>query len=274
MTSGVKDALRPKDVAGRLRGAARGMALSALSRLRRAPHGNFLRCLYCHYVFDDQRPALVNILRELRSLGEFIDTGTCIEIARGKRIVDGRYFHLSFDDGFRNVVLNAVPALSETGVPALFNVPAGFLESPPEAARAFFAKAGIYRRPLEFMRWSDVAGLIQAGFDIGSHTSAHVRLKADTAGAGLLKNEITGSKQEIEKRTQRACRVLAWPYGAPEDFGPVAEKIAREAGYEACFGAFRGAVTGGVGPYRIPRHHFEPEWPLSHIRFFARGGWE
>src|SRR5689334_14014446 len=87
----------------RLRNAVRSGALSLLGRVARDPAGPFLRCVYCHYVFDDQVASFRRILETLQTLGTFVDTATCVAMLGGERPIDGRYFHLSFDDGFRNV---------------------------------------------------------------------------------------------------------------------------------------------------------------------------
>ena len=51
--------------------------------------------------------------------------------------------------------------------------------------------------------------------------------------------------------------------------------LTKAAGYEACFGAFRGSMTpGSTDLFAIPRHHFEPEWPAAHVKYFARGNME
>ena len=47
----------------------------------------------------------------------------------------------------------------------------------------------------------------------------------------------------------------------------------RAAGYEALFRAYRGDVSPArIDRWSIPRNHFEPYWPLAHVRYFARGG--
>ena len=52
-------------------------------------------------------------------------------------------------------------------------------------------------------------------------------------------------------------------------------KFIDEAGYKACFGAFRGSLMKGKTNFlKLPRHHFEVEWPLSHIKYFAMGNME
>lgn len=44
----------------------------------------------------------------------FIDTNHAVSMAKGTAAIDGRYFHLSLDDGFRNMFQNAILA---SGIP-------------------------------------------------------------------------------------------------------------------------------------------------------------
>lgn len=235
------------------------MAVSALAAASRPKPGPFLRCLYCHYVFDDQRARFSRALRSLQTMGQFVDTEHCLAMVRGDLPVDGPYFHLSFDDGFRNVLENGAPILRELGIPALMLVPTDLI--------------GTYWGPIEMLTWRGVAELRDLGIEIGSHSRTHRRL-ADLSREEVIE-EIRGSKEEVEERLGEACRYFSWPFGGRSDMPADAPALLAESGYEGCFGATRGTVRVGVtDPYRIPRHHIPPEWPLSHIRFFAGGRWE
>ena len=48
---------------------------------------------------------------KLKSIGTFVDTDTLISMLNGNKKVDKKYFHLSFDDGFKNNFTNAFPIL-------------------------------------------------------------------------------------------------------------------------------------------------------------------
>jgi hypothetical protein len=46
--------------------------------------------------------------------------------------------------------------------------------------------------------------------------------------------------------------------------------MTRQAGYDACFGAYRDRIKPSkTSLFSIPRHHFEPEWPMTHVVYFA-----
>ena len=90
-----------------------------------------------------------------------------------------------------------------------------------------------------------------------------------------MEDEIFGSKADIERQLGMPCPYISWPYGRLSDADDRSLAMVREAGYEACFGAWRGQVLPGhTDQFSIPRHHFEPQWPLSHVRYFASGARE
>jgi hypothetical protein len=238
----VQPASRPLD---RMRSFARRSMLSALAAVRRGSADRFVRCLYCHYVFDDQRTDFERIIVRLKDMGTFVGTDQLLAMLAGERPVDGRYFHLSFDDGFRNNFTNALLDVTH------------------------------YRSVIETLRWDDLKAMLDAGYEVGSHTRTHARFSAMSADHARLEDEILGSKQDLETALGYRCRYISWPYGRTTDADTSSVGFTKAAGYDACFGAFRGSVIAGeTDRYRIPRHHFEPQWRPDHVEYFARGNME
>ena len=255
----------PRSAAARMRALARDGLLSAAGMLCQGLGDRFVRCLYCHYVFDDQRAAFERIITRLKAMGTFVDTQTVLAMLSGERPVDGRYFHLSLDDGFRNNLTNALPILRQQSVPAIFFVPSALIGSDYERTKDYCKNALHQPAAIEVMSWDDLKAILDAGYEIGSHTRSHARLSAISSDGKTLRDEIVGSKHDLETRLGYRCRYISWPYGRVVDADAVSLACVREAGYEGCFGAFRGSVVpDATDLYRIPRHHFEPQWPLAH----------
>lgn len=82
----------PRGVIAKTRKLTRGLVLDALSLLDKPSENSFLRCLYCHNVFDDQKKEFEDIIVRLKSFGSFIDTDTCVKMLNGVVNVDGRFF--------------------------------------------------------------------------------------------------------------------------------------------------------------------------------------
>ena len=265
---------RPRSLRGHVRQAIRGAALSGLARNASWPTSPFLRCLYCHYVFDDQEGMFRAQMEMLLEKGRFVDTETLLKMRSGDVAIDGPTFHLSFDDGFKNHHANAARVLRELGVPALFFVPTGFIGADLETARRYAVDIADYQAPIEMMSWDEVTELVTWGFDVGSHTRHHARL-SHLGEDARLRDEIAGSKEDLEARLGQPCSTISWPFGTLDDISGRALEIVEESGYEACFGAYRGTVEPGkTDVMSIPRHHFEVQWPVSHVRYFAQGNRE
>ncbi|MCH8132499.1 MAG: polysaccharide deacetylase family protein [Myxococcales bacterium] len=270
----VKQVPRPLTPAW-VRSAARHAALTAAGVITRPPRQPGVRCLYLHAVYDDQVAVFVRHLKRLQQIGDFVTTSDLLEMLRGELVVDRPMFHLSFDDGFDNNYRNAFPVLEELEIHATFFVPSAYVGSSDQEAWDLWWLKDQGIRPTRPLDWRQVREMHAAGHEIGSHTRRHVRLSDISRDKDRLEDEIAGSKREIEDELGDACRSIAWPYGTPADFDAAARAAVETAGYDACFSAVRGPlVPRQVDMMSIPRHHFEPEWPWLHVRFFAHGGAE
>ncbi len=209
----------------------------------------------------------------LGSIGDFISTRDVLRVLAGERALTRHAFHLSFDDGLKNVLKNALPVLRERSVPAVLFVATSVISNPGKFPHLQRQNAGDTVL-LEHASWRDLEGAVAQGFEIGSHTRSHVRLSEISSFDRQMEDEVAGSRQELARRFG-ACNYMSWPYGGPADIDARSLAAIEKAGYHACFGAFRGRIEPGVtNRFKIPRHHFEPDWPLSHVRFFAHGAGE
>jgi peptidoglycan/xylan/chitin deacetylase (PgdA/CDA1 family) len=264
-----------KGFVARTRRVARHVTLSALSLFDRTRQPRFLRLLYCHFVFSDQKGKFERIIRALSNQGTFVTTDTCVDMLEEKREIDGRYYHLSFDDGLRNIVTNALPVLSKLHVPAMIFVPTSLVGADWETAREYCLNTTLYPAPIELADWQDLKESVQEGFEVGSHTRTHANLAAISSNPTLLRDEVAGSKEDIEQKLGVECKYISWTFGRLRDINDTALDAVREAGYRACFGAYRGSVEPGkTNRFKIPRHQFEVHWPFSHTQYFANGRME
>lgn len=267
-----RDYWRSFGAAGRLRKLGRFASLSIVGAMHNPPATRFLRCLFCHTVFDDEIDAFREMIAYLQQLGKFVSTGEAVAMARGDRPIDANYFHLSFDDGFENNFVNAAPVLAQRRVPALFFLVSRFIgASDADVVKHWFDPSQIHR-PVRPMSWAQARELLAQGHDLGAHTQTHPRLSDLTGDAERQRREIVDCKAEIEAGAGAECRWFSYPYGA---MGEQTREFAAQAGYAACFTGVRGQVQPGrTDLLRIPRHQLEPGWPRLHIRYFATGGRE
>ncbi len=149
---------------------------------------------------------------QLRRLGELgfraITFAEAIAHAQpGKTVV------ITFDDGYRSVSKLAKPILDRLGMTATVFVPSDLigLEQPMSWPGIEHWLRGPRADELTPMSWPEAAALVADGWEIGSHTRTHPQLtKLDDE---RLREELVGSRQEIEARLGRPCETLAFPYG-------------------------------------------------------------
>ncbi len=155
---------------------------------------------------------------------------------------------LTFDDGFANVMTEAVPLLEERGITAtLFVVPAHVGGSNDWARRS----SGIPALPL--LGWADLGRLRDKGFDVGSHTRRHRRLSR-CSGAELA-DEIEGAREDILVALGTRPVAFAYPYG---DVDPRAAVVVERLHDFGCTTVLRPLGIDDV-PTRLPRldaHYF------------------
>lgn len=248
----------------------RNSYLSVSSSLMSPGKSGFVRCLFSHYVFDDQVQQFEYQIKMLRNIGEFVDTETLLEIRKDNSKINGRYFHLSYDDGLACLYRNAKPILDKYKIPTLVFVNPAVIGKCSDKEKQAWDKATNYKQSLEVMNWEM---LRSSGFEIGGHTMTHSRLSDISSDADRLFKEIVECKNRIEENLNGQCDYFAWPYGTALDVDRASISALSKAGYKAIFSGFR-AQQVGANSSILPRHHFEPQWPLSHVKFFALGGRE
>lgn len=256
-------AQEPKDLIGKSRSFLRYAMLTLLSLTNRALGDRFLRCLYFHNVFSDQINSFERLLLGLKHYGTFINTDTCVQMLKGERNIDNRYYHLSFDDGFRNNFVNAFPVLQKHNIPCVFFVPSSMISANWEQTKRYCLETTRYNGVIEMLKWEDLREMVVSGYEIGSHTRTHSRLASISQNPVLLEDELRGSKKEIETNLGIECKYISWPFGLMTDINEASLEMIKCAGYHACFGAFRGSVVPGVtNIFVIPRHDFDAQWPF------------
>jgi peptidoglycan/xylan/chitin deacetylase (PgdA/CDA1 family) len=117
---------------------------------------------------------------------------------------------ITFDDGWQTQYERAYPILRQLGFTATF----------------FIYTDGIGAGPA-FMTWDEIRELQRAGMTIGAHSRTHPNL----TGADVnLRDEIQGSRDDIEHNLGTAPDLFAYPYG---DWNSHVADVVRDAGFRA-----------------------------------------
>ena len=161
---------------------------------------------------------------------------------------------ITFDDGYRDNLANAVPILQRYGYPAVLFVPIGYLGGRrPLPHDEHLAVRGIVNPTLD---WSELAELERAGVRIESHGIGHrplADLEVDEAA-----REITLSKLRLEEALGRPVRAFAYVKGSEAHYRLVHLSLLRQAGYDIAFTSISGANGPGTDPLQLHRYNVEP----------------
>ena len=161
---------------------------------------------------------------------------------------------ITFDDGYRDNLANAVPILQRYGYPAVLFVPIGYLGGRrPLPHDEHLAVRGIVNPTLD---WSELAELEDAGVRIESHGIGHrplADLEVDEAA-----REITLSKLRLEEALGRPVRAFAYVKGSEAHYRLVHLSLLRQAGYDIAFTSISGANGPGTDPLQLHRYNVEP----------------
>jgi peptidoglycan/xylan/chitin deacetylase (PgdA/CDA1 family) len=161
---------------------------------------------------------------------------------------------ITFDDGYRDNLENALPVLERHGYPAVLFLPLGYVgDSRPLPHEERLAAGGLLNRTLD---WSQLGELEAGGVRIESHGISHRPLAS--LGLDEAAREITLSKLRLEERLGRAVRAFAFIKGSEADYMPVHLSLLRQAGYDLAFTSVSGANGPRTDPLRLHRYNVEP----------------
>ena len=122
---------------------------------------------------------------------------------RGER--SGKVVGITFDDGYRNNLAHALPALVKQGFSSTCYAVSGLLG----LTNVWDQGIGIAQTPL--MSESEIRQWVTAGQEIGSHTRRHLDLIVmDAAGCRV---EMTLGKTELESLLGQPVHHFCYPYG-------------------------------------------------------------
>lgn len=254
----------------RMRAAARNAAVWLLSLTRSAAGGGgAIHFPYYHHIFDDERQGFARQLSWMRNHGEFLSYDNAVDLSASGRVIDGCYFCLSFDDGFKSCVENALPILLDHGASAAFFLPTRYIGTDLKRDHDLLTRFYEDRKTIvEFMSWDDCRKMASAGMILGSHTHNHAHLASLEADA--IMEELTASKTAIEENTGQPCRHFCCPWGIPGSAFRVDRdpELARKAGYSSFATGVRGAMRAGASPFLLHRDHLLADWSAYQLRYF------
>jgi peptidoglycan/xylan/chitin deacetylase (PgdA/CDA1 family)/glycosyltransferase involved in cell wall biosynthesis len=158
---------------------------------------------------------------------------------RGKRELPERPVVLTFDDGYEDFLLEALPVLNDAGFPSTLYASSGLLRDERSAAD----------RPGRMLDWRQLGEVAGAGVEIGAHSHTHREL--DVLSGREAAWEVAHSGQRLRDELGLPIPTFAYPYGySNRDV----RSAVRDAGYDAACGV-KNAYS----------HAGDDRWALSRI---------
>jgi peptidoglycan/xylan/chitin deacetylase (PgdA/CDA1 family) len=128
---------------------------------------------------------------------------------------------VTFDDGYRDNLLNAAPVLKKLGLRATVFIVAGRVGS--------FLDHDAPGAPNELMTWQEIRQWIECGLGVGCHSMTHRRLSQ--LSEDEQRAEIVDSTRLLRERTSRPTEAFAYPFGSAADYNAISTQLVREAGF-------------------------------------------
>ena len=175
---------------------------------------------------------------------------------------------ITFDDGYRDNYEYAAPLLKAMGLSATFFVVSQFVGT--EVVPWWDTRRGV-RCP--FMNWDQLRHLWSEGFEIGAHSRTHADLGRILTRKA--REEILGSRLELEEELSAPVDLFAYPYGAENHITEENRGTVKEAGFRCCCSCFGGINRMATDPFHLRRipigswfespHHFACEVALRRV---------
>ena len=234
---------------------------------------DLINVLFFHNVLDDERQGFEHQLKYLRGHGDFISMDDAISVFEERKGIRGRYFCVTFDDGFKSCVKNALPILAENNCPAAFFIPTDYIDSDlyqdEEILDRFFLWTQYPKQVgFEFMDWADCRKLVEAGMTVGSHTCSHARLS--DLSISEVKIEMSRSKRRIEDILGTMCLHFSAPFGRQGvdlslDVHPM---LAKEVGFKSFLTVSQGPNTYMTDPFKVKRNFLAARWKTAWLDYY------
>lgn len=246
-----------------LRQTARKTVLDCLGAFSKPAKG--IHILNGHRIQNEKEPdTFVKLLANLSRSVTFIKIEDAVQMILNHQRSDSPLVAFTFDDGFMECYDYFAPALEQYGINAMFFVNPNYVEADDEYITNF--NTNIVDTPGKRpMRWEHLKTLSDKGHVIGAHTMDHFMINSEDEE--VLRYQIESCKSIIEDQIQKPCDYFAFPYGKLSQANKKSIKIAC-AKYKYVFSQSDYKNYFSFDAKVINRRHFEPFWPINHVKYF------
>ena len=174
------------------------------------------------------------------SLDEFLN------FLKGEKISITKPIIITFDDGYENNYINAYPILKKMNLTATICVCTGYIGK----KGAIFENEKYIKgkNPENYLTEEEIIDMSQNGISFCSHGVNHFYM--DELEGMSLENEITESKEKLEKLLDKEINFFCYPYGR---YNKKTIEALNNAGYSGAFTIERDKVSQKDNPYELKR---------------------
>lgn len=158
---------------------------------------------------------------------------------RGEQV--GKVVGITFDDGYQNNIIHALPILTQLGFTSTCYGVSGLIGGTNVWDAHLVAPKSLMTKS-QWREWHE------SGMEVGSHTCTHADLTA--LNPTQAQREIRHSRDELQQSIGCEVRHFCYPYGR---FLPEHAQMAQEAGYVTATTTHRGRVRCGDDFYTLNR---------------------
>jgi len=169
-----------------------------------------------------------------------LSMGGLLPYLRGEQ--SGKVVGITFDDGYRNNLTHALPALVKHGFSSTCYAVSGLLGK----TNIWDAQIGIPQTPL--MDEGEIRQWVAGGQEVGSHTRSHANL-LETDEQGCSREMMLG-KSELESVTGGPVAHFCYPFG---HFNASHVEMARALGFATATTTQRSRCHDGMDLLQLPR---------------------
>lgn len=210
-----------------------------------------------------------DFLGQMQSLKEWgyevLDIGSIFGKPPSDTKIKRKSIILTFDDGYKDFIYNAIPILEEFGYPVTLFVTIEDLQGIKRKI------TDNYWDTWDKISWSELKSILRNNkVSIGSHGFSHTRFNQLTYNE--LRKEIVDSKKILENELGRPVDLFSYPHGT---YNRICLKLLREAGYKAAFSGKPGLFSSLAKPHEINRTEISNHYSLpSEFRKRINGSYD
>ena len=181
---------------------------------------------------------------------------------------------ITFDDGYKSWITEAIPLLRKLKLPATFFVSSGLVGLPNDKgseyirSRLLIKKAG--ERTTGGLSFEDVKRIAAEGFCVGGHTLNHCNL-SQSRDSIKVRYEITEDKERLQWLTGSRIEYFSYPFGGYHNREIDLRQILRESGYKGAVTTVSGFNVLGSDPFLLHREitYASMDWWVFRARAYG-----